>query len=325
MNRVSYFDYIEEKLNVLSTRIKRRGKINLLELNIHSEFFFAELCNKIFNLQLVNINILQQNTEGIDLIDTENKILIQVSSTCTKAKVEDSLNKEIYKTYEGFSYKFLSIAKDATTPFKKNKFKNPYKLKFNPKDDIWDSITLLRVIQEKSIDEQRELYELVKKEIGNNEIDLVKVDTNLAHIINILANETLSDKPGSPEINEFEIEEKIRYNKLTSVKDIIDDYKIYYSKLDMIYSEFDKQGKNKSFSVFQEIRRQYRKLKETEKNPEKIFYKITEVIISIIVKSANYEELPFEEIQLCVDIIVVDAFIRCKIFENPGGYNHVIA
>ena len=103
---------------------------------------------------------MQQNTEGIDLIDMENKILIQVSSTCTKAKVEDSLNKDIFKKYEGFSYKFLSIAKDATTAFKKNKFKNPHKLKFNPKYDIWDSITLLKAIQEKSIDEQRELYEL---------------------------------------------------------------------------------------------------------------------------------------------------------------------
>src|SRR6056297_3485834 len=114
MNRALYFDYIEEKLSVLSTRIERRGKINLLELNIHSELFFADLCNIIFGLKLVNINVLQQNTEGIDLIDEINKILVQVSSTCNKTKIESSLSKEIYEEYEGYSYKFLSIAKDAT-------------------------------------------------------------------------------------------------------------------------------------------------------------------------------------------------------------------
>lgn len=47
MNRTIYFDYIEEKLNTLAVRIKARNKLNLLELNIHSENFFAGLCNII--------------------------------------------------------------------------------------------------------------------------------------------------------------------------------------------------------------------------------------------------------------------------------------
>ena len=33
MKRSEYFNYIEEKLNFLSYRIKSRGKINLLDLN----------------------------------------------------------------------------------------------------------------------------------------------------------------------------------------------------------------------------------------------------------------------------------------------------
>ena len=36
--------------------------------------------------------------------------------------------------------------------------------------------------------------------------------------------------------------------------------------------------------------------------------------------SNNYAEIPYEELEICVEIIVVDAFIRCKIFENPEGY-----
>ena len=43
MNRSNYFNYIEQELNTLSYRIKIRGKINLLDLNIYSETFFADL------------------------------------------------------------------------------------------------------------------------------------------------------------------------------------------------------------------------------------------------------------------------------------------
>lgn len=35
MNRSYYFNYIERKLNTLSYRIRIRGKINLLDLNIY--------------------------------------------------------------------------------------------------------------------------------------------------------------------------------------------------------------------------------------------------------------------------------------------------
>ena len=88
MNRSIYFNYIEEKLNILSFRIKSlsyrvyiRGKINLLDLNIYSESFFAELMNHLLGYNLENINAISQNMEGIDLVDFKNKVVVQVSAT----------------------------------------------------------------------------------------------------------------------------------------------------------------------------------------------------------------------------------------------------
>ena len=52
MERVGFFNTIEEKLNFLSFRIEQRGKINLLDFNIHSENFFADLINLIFDYKL---------------------------------------------------------------------------------------------------------------------------------------------------------------------------------------------------------------------------------------------------------------------------------
>jgi hypothetical protein len=131
VNRTIYFNYIEEKLISLSTRMKVRGKLNILDLNIHSEMFFSNLLKLLFDYNLVNLNTFKQNVEGIDLVDTKKKIIAQVSSTCNKQKVEKSLNKEILTNYQGYRFKFVSIADDASKLKNKN-FANPYEVFFSP-------------------------------------------------------------------------------------------------------------------------------------------------------------------------------------------------
>ena len=322
MNRSNYFDYIEEKLNVLSYRITERGKLNILNLNIHSETFFADLLNHLYGFNLQNMNISVQNVEAIDLIDKNSKIVAQVSSTCTKQKVENSLSKEIFKEYQGYHFKFVSIAKDAAN-LRKETFDNPNKVLFNPTEDVIDIGSLLNILLSKSTDIQKEIYDFIKKELGED-IDVVKIESNLATLINILSAENLADPIESPEINVFQIENKITFNDLESVRDDIDDYKIYYHKVDEIYSTFDKEGVNKSFSVLQIIRKQYKTLINSEANSSTVFYSIIDAVIDIVISSKNYIEIPYEELELCVHILVVDAFIRCKIFKNPEGYSHVI-
>lgn len=95
--------------------------------------------------------------------------------------------------------------------------------------------------------------------------------------------------------------------------------------MDEKYIEFDKLGVNKSLSVFSVLSNQYIKLQNENKEDSDIFYSIINNVIEIIQKSKNYVEIPYEELEMCVCIIVVDAFIRCKIFKNPEGYNHVVA
>lgn len=316
MNRTRYYNYIEEKLNFLAYRIEKRGKINLLDLNIHSETFFAELFNILYDYNLVNLNCIKQNAEGIDLVDTKNKIIIQVSATCTKEKIENSLNKGIYLFYKDYNFKFISISKEVSNKLRITEFENPYNLIFDSQKDILDSTTLLRYILNLEIDKQKILFEFIKKELGE-EISTVKVDSNLAEIINVLAKEDLDLKSAKINTTVFVIEEKINYNNLNGVRELIDDYKIFSVKLSQKYTEFDRGGRNKSTSILQIIRKQYVKLKNEKKNSEEIFYGVVENIMKIIEESANYKKLPFEELEMCVDILVVDAFMRCKIFENP--------
>lgn len=318
MNRESYFNYIEKKLNFIVFRIEERGKLNILDLNIHAEKFFADLCNIIFDFELQNLNYINQNIEGIDLIDEKNKILIQISSNCTKEKIQNSLNKNIYLNYSDYSYKFIFIGKEAKKSLRKYKFINPYNIKFNPEEDIWDINSLLKEILNLGIKKQRELFEFIKLELG--EINNMNIETNLAKVINILA-EKLEFNFSSPEIIDFAIEDKIKFNKLEKMREFIDEYKIYYYKIDEIYNEFDKEGKNKSYSLLQSFKREYIKLKNTGKDSNVIFDEIINNARNTVLNSSNYDEISFEELEECIYILVVDAFVRCKIFENPEGYN----
>lgn len=322
VNRSNYFNYIEEKLDILSYRIKIRGKINLLDLNIYSETFFAELMNHLLGYDLKNINVIKQNTEGIDLVDDKNKVIVQVSSTCSKQKIEDSLAKKIFEDYSGFGFKFIAISGDADK-LRTKTYTNPYEANFSPLSDIYDIKSLLNIVLNMQIKDQRGLYEFLKDELGNSVDDIVNVDSNLASIINILSQEDLTGIIDSPEINSFEILRKIEFNELLAVQPTIDDYKIYYSRLDEKYKEFDKQGANKSLSVLAVIRKQYVNLLGENLEPYEMFYYIIDNLVKLIMNSKNYVEIPYEELEMCVSILVVDAFIRCKIFKNPEGYNYV--
>lgn len=311
----------EEKLSILSYRIKSRGKINLLDLNIYSETFFAELMNHLLGYELKNINIIKQNIEGIDLVDNINKVIVQVSATCSKQKIENSLAKKIFEDYSGFHFKFIAISGDADK-LRGQTFTNPYKVVFSPLNDIYDMKALLKLVLNMQVINQREVYEFLRNELGNS-VDIVKVDSNLAAIINILSQEDLAGVIDSPEINSFEILRKIEFNDLLMVQPAIDDYKIYYSRIDEKYKEFDRQGANKSFSVLAAIRTQYVKLLGENLEPYEMFFSMIDNLIEIIMNSKNYVEIPYEELEMCVSILAVDAFIRCKIFKNPEGYHYV--
>lgn len=320
MNRSQYFNYIEKKLNALAYRVETRGKLNLLDIHLQSENFYLHFFNLLFGYQLENLNSRLQNVEAIDLIDHTNKIIIQVSATCTKQKVESSLSKKILENYSGYSFKFISISKDATE-LRKSTFKNLYSLLFSPSTDIYDITSVLVYILIKTVPEQKLIYQFIKDELGED-VDVVKLDSNLASVINILSKEKWDNANKSDSLNSFEVDRKISFNELVSSKDIIEEYRVYYKKVDEKYSEFDQQGINKSNSVLASIKREYLKLKNSG-SPDEIFETVIERTKDKVLESANFIEIPIDELELCVDILVVDAFIRCKIFENPEQYNYV--
>ncbi|MBV7389602.1 SMEK domain-containing protein [Enterococcus sp. ALS3] len=326
MNRKFYYDYISEKIDLLSLRIKRNGKLNLLDLNVHSEVFFCGFLNGLFGYSLSTANDLTANAEAIDLVDDENHIVIQVTSTRTKNKINATLEKQTTKEYaeKQYNLKFLFMVGEVKN-LKKQEFENIHKIDFTPDLDLLDTVFLLRTIYSSKIDVLVYLHDFVRKELGESP-SVIKITSNLASVLNILAEKDLSRPDTSFQLNEYNIDNKIAFNDLGAIKDsTINDKKKYYGTLDRIYKEFDRQGTNKTLSVFSKLSSFYEEelLNEESSNVEK-FFSIISSTTDYIKNSANYVAIPDDELELCARIIVVDAFIRCKIFKNPEDYTHVI-
>ena len=49
-----------------------------------------------------------------------------------------------------------------------------------------------------------------------------------------------------------------------------------------------------------------------------LFFAICDEMKSYIKNSSNYIEIPTDELALIINIILVDAFIKCKIFKKPN-------
>jgi hypothetical protein len=313
MNRSKYFNLIEEKLDTLAYRIEVRGGLNILDLNLYSENFYLDLFKLLYGWDLTNLNATQQNVAGIDLIDKINKLIVQVSSTATKQKVVSALNKDL-SAYKHYSFKFISISKNAKN-LRTKTFKNPHNLIFSPIEDIYDIPSILKFVLQMNIDQQKNIYEFLIKEL-KTEPDPEKIESNLTTIILILSKEDWNQGSLSFETIPYDIDAKISYNQLGKARTLIDEYKFHYSRIDKIYAIFDKQGANKSLSILNGIRTEYLTLGSVD-SPDQCFFSIIDKVAQKIRMSANYKPIPDEELILSVQILVVDAFIRCKIFKNP--------
>ena len=309
----TYFDLCTQKLFILVYEIEIRGHLNILDLNIHAENFYARLLNLIFGYSLQNLNTTTQNAVGIDLIDHTAKVVLQVSSTATKTKVEASLGQDLVN-YAGYRFRFVALTIDASS-LKSKVFANPHSLAFTPTDDIFDVKSIGNIILALDLPRQHQIYQFLKKEMPSRDTEAPS-DSNLTALIKILANEDLRAQHQTDAPIPFNVDNKITFNNLSAAAQIIDDHKIYYHKVDKLYSTFDQAGKNKSISVLSAFNRAYLKLSKNFKDDE-LFFEIVQHMIDVVKSSGNYVSMTLEELELCVNILAANAFIRCRIFNNP--------
>ena len=320
MSRDIYFTKIKTLLNILKGEIKDSGKLNLLDTNVHAENFYRDLLNLIYSWQLQNMNQWNQNASGGDLWYDDGKIVIQVSSTSTKDKIQSSIDKLSAEQFAGYRFKFLRIDGDVIKLRKE--LYNTHDIVFEPSVDIIDISTLLKDIAHLDIDRLKKVCELCEKEIVP--LDTPKVtETDLAIVVKALAT-NVKDWSKDRRPIEFDVEKKIDFNHLEGRKRLINDYKLYIGKLNAVYGEFVDNGTDYSFIILQNLSDIYsRYFGQYESNA--LFDKIVDETRVVALNSRSAEDIPVDRLNVCINVIVVDAFIRCRIFEDPEGYSYVDA
>jgi len=167
MKRADYFNFIEQNLNFLAFRTLERGRLNLLEIHLHSENFYRDLLNLIFGWRLRNLNAVDQNTEGIDLVCDANSVVVQVSATATKHKIESALAKDL-AGYSSYTFKFMSICRSAKNLTSADKqYSNPHGLPFDHTKDIHDTTSVLGAINNLDIERLRAVYDYIALNLGD--------------------------------------------------------------------------------------------------------------------------------------------------------------
>lgn len=312
LQKETYICDILDRLSGLAYNVELRGLLNLLDLHVISEDFFVGLLNLVYGWNLRNANSLLQNAPGIDLVDDSNHILVQVTGSCTKKKIDHSL-EEISEKYSGYHFYFVPIVLDARKQ-RIYEYTPPHGVLFNPKTDILDIHFIADRIKEMTdIEKVATIAMYVRNNIRHDTPSSVQLTSGLNDIICLLAKDSLNE--GDFDTADFEIKAKISFNNLSIyAKDIIDQYKIYYVNVQDIYKEYARQGKTKSMAVLQKLHKIYISLK-TQASGDALFMAIEKEIIKQIDHSNN--KLSEEQLEMFVDILMVHAFIECKIFEKP--------
>ena len=78
-SRQSYISLIIRRLSYLKTEVAAFNSLNLTDINVFAENFYRDLFNLI-GFKFSNTNFESNNFAHIDLIDTFNKQVIQVTA-----------------------------------------------------------------------------------------------------------------------------------------------------------------------------------------------------------------------------------------------------
>lgn len=136
--------------------------------------------------------------------------------------------------------------------------------------------------------------------------------------------EDLASKEGS--LAAFDIEEKMGYNAVQRNRELIDEYKVFYTRLNALYSELEQQGSFKKERLLRNIKTLYLKILGNyavngisrqdivKTHADDIIEDIQDALLDMLSDGgSDYQE----DISFGISIVMVDAFMRCKILEEP--------
>ena len=120
------------------------------------------------------------------------------------------------------------------------------------------------------------------------------------------------------DLKRYKIDEKEDFNRLNRWKDDIKMYAPYRGLMNEIYQGFENLGKNRRETVYRWLNREYRRLHD-ELDADELFDALKDYVSKKVNDDITlFDSISLEEMEENVCIVLVDAFIECRIFEKPS-------
>lgn len=140
----------------------------------------------------------------------------------------------------------------------------------------------------------------------------------------MIKNNDFQDYKETKTANNFSIEKKIKFNKVKRYRYILDEYKIHRTKLQKFYDELENEKTCEQEVFLNSVRLLYLEAKgellpenATEQDIQKMADDLIDKTLKLLEKKIQNKQLSEQAIFYGLRVILVDAFMRCKILEEP--------
>lgn len=100
---------ISELLSRFKVQVGILNANSMLDINVVAENFMIPILNEIYDCDFKNANLYEKNYPAVDLVDNENKIAIQITSTSSVTKVRQTIEKIIKNDFHKIYNRFLIL------------------------------------------------------------------------------------------------------------------------------------------------------------------------------------------------------------------------
>ena len=178
MNTKKITERISELMSRFRVEVENLNSLNLYDINIHAENVIIPILNSVYGMNFKNANLEDKNAAAIDLIDKENRVAIQVTSTPNIGKIKHTLRQyKKYKINDDFDQLLIYIITK-----KQKKYSDVIineivdgEFEFSPSDHILDAEDILSQINSWiSIPKKQMVLDLLELEFTDEKLDLRK-------------------------------------------------------------------------------------------------------------------------------------------------------
>lgn len=312
LQRQHYMDRITNKLAILAHAVELKTCLNLTDINIHAEFFFCDLLNLIYGLNLVNANTIKSNAKAIDLVDFNKRLAVQVTSTSDFTKIKHTIDGFISSDNIDKIDRLIILMLTKKKNYKALTYGESFKI--NIKEDVWDYTSLIKAINSLSPDVIRKIHDYLESQLPESRTS--KAPKEVATILGMIKILSVEDHPmsGNGFLEEPDPHKKINKRFAAYAEYLLDIYTSLISTYAGILAEISSQSDagilnlNKIAAYLKRFSDST--LNECNGDPVEALGKMTDYYASkLMADGVDYEDS-------AIQYYLIDSMIRCNVFPN---------